>query len=73
MKIYIELYQNLVMLYRNVLMGILGIPRSISNIIGDLRVRSSTQICPFLVSVLKLNILSNLLRMKYIEVQFLMP
>ena len=61
------------MLYRNVLMGILGIPHSISNIIGDLRVLSSTQICPFLVSVLKLNILSNLLRMKYIEVQFLMP
>ena len=60
------------MLYRNVLMGILGIPCSISNIIGDFHVHSSTQICPLLVSILKLNILSNLLRMKYIEVQSLL-
>ena len=61
------------MLYRNPLMGILGVPHSISNIMGDFHVRSSTQFCPFLVSVSKLNILSHLLRMKYIDVQFLMP
>ena len=59
------------MLYRNVLMGVLGVPHSISNIMGDFHVRSSTQFCPLLVSVSKLNILSNLLRIKYIEVQLL--
>ena len=37
------------MLYRNVLMGILGVPHSISNIMGDFHVRSSIQLCPFLV------------------------
>ena len=59
------------MLYRNVLMGILEIPHGISNILGDFHVCSSTQICPLLVSVSKLNILSNLLRRKYIELRFL--